>query len=159
MWWLMSGVAAALPLAIFGLLAAFDRTRPIAAWLWRVLMFLFGWFVGLAVAAPMQTTDEDLQTRMALAMGVFLFLNLAVLAAFLAVGVVLLAVPRTRKVGRQFLLSLLLVPVGALMAWYISRRVIPEWHEVRAPTGSDTISWAKPPDRGEAGGDRSGKDS
>jgi hypothetical protein len=112
-----------------GVLAAFTRTRKPAILLWRGLMFLFGWFAGLSLIPPPDVHDADMQTRYSLAMGVWVGILLSIVGALLLVGFSLLAVPRTRVLGRQCLLALLLIPVGAVVSRRVALWAFPEWRE------------------------------
>jgi hypothetical protein len=65
-------------------------------------------------------------------LGFFVFL--VPLIPFAAVGVLVTAVPATRRFGVRILLSFALLPLGVMSGWCVSRATIPESSAARSPT-------------------------
>lgn len=125
--YLMVGLfAIALPPAVLcGALAAFDRTRRIAVWVFRAFVFLVGWLGGLVIAQP--ASEGDKAFAMDIIRVLWLFALVAVLVPFTVVGLFLVLRPSTRACGKQVVLSLTLLPLGAALSWWIAPWAIPEW--------------------------------
>ena len=96
------------PGMLVGELAAFDRTRPVAIWVFRAFTFLLGWFCGLNAAVPLAEGDKAFALEFARFLA-FLWLLLPPLP-FVGVGIVLFGLPSVRRFGRDLLLSLHTTP-------------------------------------------------
>jgi hypothetical protein len=118
------------PGLVGGVLAWFPQTRRASIWVCCAFAFVVGGAGGLILAVPPDQSDKAFAIEMVRML--WLAFLLSAMVPFAAVGTFLLFPRNTRAYGKQLLGSFLFVPLGAVLMWYLSPVVMPEWRSAPA---------------------------